>query len=189
MALIAECTLQSISPYSSSRYYTTPDKLPKESPDAYEKRTWRERLHYDEHGIVFIPNMAFKWMLTDISKFLGMKITGKGRSTYSKHFEAGILVLEGMPLGVKKDDIPGEDIFVPADGKHGSGSRVMKTFPVVKEWKGTIVVHVLDRVITREVFEEHLAEGGRFVGLGRWRPQSGGTYGRFKTVKVKWSED
>ena len=189
MAFTAECSLQSIAPYSSGRHYTTPEKLPKESADAYDKRTWRERMHYDEQGMVFIPNMAFKWMMTDISKFLGNKIPGKRNATYGKHFESGILVLEGMPLGIDRMDVIGETLFVPADGKHGSGSRVDRIFPLIPEWKGKVTFYILDRVITREVFEEHLTEAGRFMGLGRWRPQRGGTYGRFKVVKVIWSED
>src|SRR5262245_42745578 len=135
MALTAECSIQSIAPYSSSRHYTTPEKNPKETADSYERRTWRERLHYDEKGMDFIPSMAFKWMLTDIAKFLGMKIPGKRNATYSKHFEAGLLVLEGMPLGIDKMAVPCEELFVPADGKHGSGTRVTKFFPLIDTWK------------------------------------------------------
>jgi len=171
-----------------SRYYQTP-KEPKESPDDYEKRTWKERLHYDERGNVFIPNMAIKWCLTDGAKFIGMKIPGKGRATFAKHFEAGLLVLEGIKLGIHMSDVQGETFFVPADGKHGSGSRVLKTFPVIPTWKGKVDVHILDRTITREVFDEHLKEAGRFIGLGRFRPQRGGFYGRFSVASIKFSED
>jgi hypothetical protein len=172
-----------------SRYYTLPEKLPKEAPDDYEKRTWRERLHYDDKGMVYVPNMALKWCLTDGAKFLGMKIPGKGRATFAKHFEAGILCLSGIPLGIHKDKIQGEVFFVPADGKHGSGSRVLKTFPVIPQWQGSVDVHVLDRVITKDVFEEHLREAGRFIGFGRFRPQRGGFYGRFAVGAIKFSEE
>lgn len=53
----AICSLESISPYSQSKFYET-EKLPKERPDDYEARTWRDRLHVNQDGFVFIPPMA-----------------------------------------------------------------------------------------------------------------------------------
>ena len=76
---IATCKLQSISPYSQSRYHETP-KLNKELDDDYRKRTWREYLHYDKEGQVYIPPMAFKNCLSEVAKFLGIQIPGKGKT-------------------------------------------------------------------------------------------------------------
>jgi len=188
MALLAECSLESLSPISFSRPYEM-EKLAKESAAAYEERTWRERLHYDERGIVFIPPMAFKLALSQTAKYLGMQIKGKGKSTYTKHFQSGVLVLEGLSLGIHKDQVLSERLFVPSDGIAGSAKRVYKTFGIIHEWKGKVVFTILDRTITEDVFEEHLREMGRFIGLGRWRPANGGLKGRFKVVGIKWSED
>lgn len=88
---IATCKLESLSPYSQSRYHET-EKLNKEQPDDYRKRTWREHLHYNKDGAVYIPPMTFKNCLSEAAKFLGVQIPGKGKSTYTKHFEAGVLV-------------------------------------------------------------------------------------------------
>src|SRR5262249_29790282 len=105
-----------------------------------------------------------------------------------KYFESGILVLEGMPLGIQKDDVLPERLFVPADGKHGSGKRVWRTFPLIPEWKGTVKVYILNRVITKEAFQGHMEEAGRFVGIGRFRPQRGGFYGRFTVENITWKD-
>jgi len=178
-------TLKSVSPYSQSRHHETP-KLDRETADAYEKRTWQERVHADENGEVYIPPMAFKNCLSEAAKFLGKQIPGKGKSTYTKHFEAGILVMDTMKLGIKKEDIPGEWLFVPADGIRGSGKRVMKCFTVIREWKGQMTFYILDETITKEVFEEHLKEAGNFIGIGRFRPRNNGFYGRFAIEKLEW---
>jgi hypothetical protein len=131
--------------------------------------------------------MAFKNCIAEIAKYLSVQIQGKGKSTYTKHFEAGVMVLDGLKLPVKKDEVPGEWLFVPSDGKRGSGKRVDRCFPVVHEWKGDVQFHILDDVITPDVFEQHLKDAGNFIGIGRFRPRNNGYYGRFKVNKIKWA--
>ena len=180
-------TLKSVSPYSQSRYHGT-DKLDREIPKDYEARTWRERLHVNEDGYVFIPPMAFKNSLSEAAKFMSIQIPGKGKATYTKHFEAGILVTDPLVLPVKKDDVPGEWLFLPSDGKRGGGKRVEKCYPVIHEWSGDVTFYVLDEIISEDVFREHLGRSGQFIGLGRFRPRNNGYYGRFEVEKVQWIE-
>ena len=184
----ATVTFKGISPYSQSKHYEV-EKKERERPDDYEKRTWRERMHVTSTGYVEIPPMAFKNGIAITAKFLGKQIPGKGKSTFTKHFEAGILVLEGVTLPYKKADVPGEWLFVPGDGVRGSGKRVSKCFPVIHEWGGKVVFHVLDPTITKEIFSEHMKDFGRFVGIGRFRPQNNGYYGRFHVESIEWGEE
>jgi hypothetical protein len=44
----------------------------------------------------------------------------------------------------------------------------------------------LDETITEEVFKLHLEESGKFIGIGRFRPQNNGFYGRFKVNEIVW---
>jgi hypothetical protein len=184
---IATVKLKSVSAYSQSRFHDVPH-LDKETHDDHEKRTWMERLHSTEDGRVYIPPMAFKNCLSEAAKFLAMQIPGKGKATYTKHFEAGVLVLEPLVLPALKKDVPGEWYFVPSDGKRGSGGRVKKCFPVVAQWAGEVVFHVLDDTITEDVFRHHICEAGKFIGIGRFRPRNNGFYGRFEVVSVKWAK-
>ena len=181
----AIASLKSVSPYSQSRGHVT-QHLDKEAGDDYERRTWRERLHADKDGNVFIPPMAFKNSLSEAAKFLSIQIKGRGKATYTKHFEAGVLVMEPLRLPVKKADVQGEWLFLPSDGKRGGGKRVWKCYPVIPEWSGNVTFHVLDETITPPVFEEHLRQCGQFIGLGRFRPRNNGFYGRFEVSKVTW---
>lgn len=163
-------------------------KLDKEQPKDYEKRTWRERLHVDSDGNVFIPPMTFKNCLSDAAKYLGVKIPGKGNNSYKKHFEAGVLVFDVLTLPIKKNDVPGEWLFLPSDGVRGGGKRVDKCMPVIQNWSGDVTFHVLDETITEDVFTEHLRQAGRFIGIGRFRPIKNGFYGRFNVDAVKWAD-
>lgn len=177
--------LKSVSPYSQSKHHDAP-KLDRELPKDYEKRVWRERLHVGDDGRVFIPPMAFKNALSEAAKFMSVQIPGKGKATYTKHFEAGVLVVDGLVLPIKKDDVPGEWLFLPSDGIRGSGKRVDKCYPVIKEWQGEVTFYVLDEIITQDAFTEHLKAAGNFIGIGRFRPRNNGFYGRFTVENVKW---
>ncbi len=176
---------KSASAYSQSRAHVTP-KLEKEAADDYEKRTWRERVHADSAGVVFIPGMSLKMTLDNAAKFLSEKIPGKRNATYTKHFLAGVLVLEDMPIGIKKADVEAEWLFMNADGVRGSGKRVWRCYPLIREWEGEATFYVADDTVTKEVFEHHMVEAGKFVGLGRFAPRAGGTKGRFSVEGFEW---
>lgn len=187
MPRIAKVTMRSVSTFGFSRFYDDPPKEKKEGHDEYEKRTWRERCHYDPAtGQLFIPAMMFKKSITAAAKLLKHKIPGKGNSTYIKHFEAGILVTEPVDLPEKKDTVPGYTTMCSANGVPGGGKRVKKTFPMVTNWKGQVTYYVLDDTITEDVFEEHVKEAGQLVGIGYFRPERGGYWGRYMVDSIEW---
>lgn len=185
----ATAFLSSVSPYSQSRHVNKDEfpKLDKESANDYEKRSWRERLHVNDEGNVFIPPMAFKNCLAEAAKYLAIQIPGKGKATYTKHVEAGVLVVDPLVLPIKKDEAEGEWLFLPSDGIRGSGKRVDKCYPVIRKWTGAVQFLIFDDTVTREVFEHILSEAGKFIGIGRFRPRNNGFYGRFNVDKVVWS--
>ena len=179
-------TLKSTSPICFGRYYAQDvPKKDKESAADYEERTWRNRLHVAEDGRIFIPPLAFKNCLDSAAKYLGKQIPGKGKATYTKHFFSGVLVMDPLILPVKKAEVKGEWRYVPSDGLPGSPKRVMKSFPVIPKWEGEVEIQVLDETITKEVLEEHLVQAGQFIGVGSFRPQNRGIYGRFRLVSLK----
>lgn len=189
---IATATLRSVSPYSQSKHYDVP-KLGRatgtstESHKDYEARTWRERCNVDAQGRIVIPPMAFKNCIAEIAQYLGIQIPGKGKRNYTKHFEAGLMVLDGLTLPITKDEVSFEWLFVPADGKRGGSKRVLKCFPLIHEWHGDVNFTVLDEIITEEIFEQHLKDAGNFIGIGRFRPRNNGYYGRFIVEKITWN--
>lgn len=188
---IAQVTLKSATPYSQSKNIDPLDfpKKPKETHDAAEERLWRNRLHVDGKGNVFIPPTAFENAIREAAKRLAISVPGKGKTLYSKYFEAGIQVPEGISLPLKAEDVPGERLFVPSDGRAGGGKRVYKRFPRIDAWEGNINVYVFDDLIPEAVFRKVLESSGFLVGIGRFRPQSRGYYGRYTVEAFNWVED
>ena len=178
--------LESTAPYSQSRMHDT-DKLDKERPDDYEKRTWREKCTYDENGTVEIPAMALKQALDRAARVMGEQIPGKGKATYTKFFTSGCLCTSNVSLGVHKDSVASVTINANSDGVRGSGKRVKRTFPVIPSWSGVAEFVILDASITKDVFERTMKTCGQIVGIGRFRPENGGLNGRFKPTKFEWS--
>lgn len=176
-------SIEGVSPYSQSRFHNEP-KLEKESADDYEKRTWRKRMHVNKDGKVFIPPMCFKNNIAECAKYLSMQIPGKGKSTYTKHFEAGILVTDPLVLDITPEQVEGEWLHVPSNGRRGGTTRVLKCFPHIPTWGGDVVYYVLDDTITEEVFKYHIEQAGKFIGIGRFRPRNNGFYGRFNVTDI-----
>jgi hypothetical protein len=188
-----EVKLENTSPYSQSRYVDKDEhpKNGKETADDYEKRTWQARIHRDDNGVPFMPPMSLKKSLDSASKYLG-KIPGERNATYSKRFRSGLLITDNIPLWsngkpVKSvDDFEGEWLFLDANGKAGQGgTRVKRRMPRLRQWTAQATVYLIDEVITADVLERALIDAGRFVGLGRFRPEMGGFYGRFKVLSME----
>jgi hypothetical protein len=185
---LAKVRLQSVSPYSQSRFHNEP-KLDKELADDYEKRTWVEKGHYTKDGSLFISPMAFSNSLKEAAKYLSIQIPGKGKATFTKHFEAGVLVTDPLILPIKKAEVQGEWCYVNADGIRGSGKRVMRRFPVVPEWEGEVTYYILDDIITQDVFTQVLVAAGNLIGIGRFRPRNLGYYGRYQPTQIEWMDN
>lgn len=183
----AIATLKSKSPYSQSRSYDWEvPALNRERKDEYETRTWRHKCHSMPDGKVFIPPMAFKMSLDRAAQMLSLQIPGKGKKTFTAFFLSGVLVVDPVVLPMTKDDVGMDRIYANADGKRGSGKRVWRNFPKIDSWKADVHFQVLADEIGEDVFEQHVEQAGNFVGIGRFRPQNGGFYGRFTVDRIRW---
>jgi hypothetical protein len=185
--IVAHCVIEGIAPYTQSRKYDEP-KNEGESPEDYDRRCWRFHQHV-KNGTVHIPSRAIHSALIAAGKYSKRQIPGQGKATWTQKFAAGIALLEDIDLGFDPEQTAYIDIYAHADGNPKSGRRVMRRFPTNPKWRGEFDVHILDPIITEEVFTEMLETAGMFVGVGQYRPENGGNNGRFEVVSVNWQED
>lgn len=186
----AKVRLVGITPLSQSRKHTV-EPLEGESHDAHDKRTWRHKAHYiktDGGEFVAIPAHGLQQCITLGAKHTGKKVPGRGSKQWGGIFEKAVTVPFDALTNVKAEDVTPFDGFMNADGRRGSGSRVMRRFPMMNQWEADVTFWVLDPSITEAIFMEMLSAAGLFIGIGRFRPANGGSNGRFKPVLVAWSE-
>lgn len=175
--------------------YVPEKKKDGETHDQYEERTWQQKCAMDDAGHLYLNGFAVKNGLEHAAKWLGRKIPGEGKKTYTARFASGIIpsakiaLLNGdgkTPMTIKC--VEPVRLFVPSDGKRGSGSRVFRIFPTVHSWSATGELTVFDGKLTAEVIEDHMRAMGQFGGLGAMRVQNGGVNGRFTLDKLECSE-
>jgi hypothetical protein len=74
-------TITGLSPYSQSKHYAK-DKNQGESDDDWYQRTWRQHMHVNGNGTVFIPPTGIKNCISEAAKFLAIPVPGKGKNLY-----------------------------------------------------------------------------------------------------------
>lgn len=188
---IATVTIKGLTPLSQSRQHDE-SKLEGERPEDYDNRTWRAKLNVidrDGKKTVVLPAHGVHQAIAAAAKYSKRQIPGQGKATWTQKFLAGIALLDDPALNIDPETVQSVLISANADGVRGSGKRVPRRFPVMPQWETTFDVYILDPIITEVVFREMLQICGMFIGIGRFRPEKGGTNGRFQVVSIEWADN
>lgn len=202
------------SPYSQSLYVEPVDdegeKIPNANLRAWEEENWWRRLHTDNEGKdpqVLVPNAAFMQSIAEAARYLNKAIPGEGTSKWTKCFESAVYVGQNIPLyrpkwkgddlqrrklvghePIRRSDAYGRWFLMSSKGNKGKGggSRVWRKYPMIDEWVAFVDWVVLDDRINQDIFTEVLRAAGFYKGIGRFRPEVGGSNGRFYTCEFAW---
>ena len=161
-----------------------------ESPEAFDARCWKERIHVDAEGFVVIPAEILPKSLVYSAKWLSEKL--KGAKTFTARFKAGVRAMKAARVepDLHLDKVTCEKHFVPAQPDREGGPRVWRHFPVVPmPWEVKVQVMVVDGLITEDVFERHVKAAGMFDGFGTHRPGSpkkSGPNGTYGVADITW---
>lgn len=163
------------------------DEKQGETPEEWEKRTWKKRAHYNDKGFVIIPGYLIKSTLEPAAKLLGKRVGGgkMGKSLF--HYLRLVRVDGDIVTNITERTLEGNTAFVSANGKL-DGGKVMRTYPKVNKWEGELLLAYQDLggILNEDIILEHLQVAGSCVGIGHWRPgaPSCGSYGRFSVEKI-----
>lgn len=160
--------------------------------DAYDARTWRSKLNTEMRNgkpTIVIPAFGMHQCISSAARYSKTQIPGQGKATWTAKFNSGLMFMDAPSLNMDPAAATMIAISAHSDGKRGSGSRVTRRFPKIEPgWTATFSVTILDPIITETVFSEMLTLAGLFIGVGQFRPENGGSNGRFVIDRMNWRE-
>ena len=137
-----------------------------------------DKLYTNSDGSAYIPSTYIRGALIEAGKSL--KIQGKGKSTYSKLIGSTVMV---YPDAITINPNKWEPYTITAVNPTTKG-RVSVTRPKFNEWGLKFEIIATDD-ISSDKLEIILVEAGRYVGIGDWRPQKKGMFGKFIVTKFE----
>lgn len=170
--------IKGLTPYLMNRFDESLLDEPKRkiTPQALEKKMLEKKFYRNKGGKLYIPSTQIIGCLVNAGK--EFKLKGTSRATYSKKFGASLSVV-GDEIVMTKQKY---NIFRISGVNPNTGGRVMISRPRFEEWGLKFVLSCDDDDIKEEVIKPALVLGGKSVGIGDWRPDKKGRFGKFKVV-------
>ena len=176
-----EVEVKGVSPYLMHRFgEEDADKKtkPKVGAPDYEGEVVKA-LYQLPDGIIYVPSTQVHGSLMEAGK--QMQVVGKGKATYSKLFGAFIIIEpDAIPMLNQKWETDKRAVVVPS-----TRGRVMRYRPKFIEWGLRFNLVITDDEIAPSVVKEGLERAGSYSGIGDFRPQKKGPFGRFQVVSFK----
>jgi hypothetical protein len=144
--------------------------------DAAERTAYR-----DSAGNLFLPGAAIARLLREAG---GSHKQRGSRKSLKYIVPAAVIVLAdqimlhnsaGTPL--TRIEVDSRPIVIPS-----TKGRIMRHRARIEKWRASFSMEVDDTVLDVETIHQLLEEGGRRIGVGDYRPEKGGPYGRFAII-------
>ena len=149
----------------------------KKAGNDYEKEAF-QKLYIDMDGNLYQPATHIERALIEAGKKI--KVKGQGKATYSKLF--------GSMVSIPTLEIPHQEtdweIFKALVVIPSTKGRVMRYRPMFRNWKLRFDIEFEDE-IPADAVKEGLEIAGRYVGIGDWRPEKKGKFGRFQVTSFQ----
>lgn len=151
-----------------------------------DPRTEAERVCYRRaDGSLYVPGAQFARLLRDAGA--GHKQRGSRRSM--RYIVPAAIIVLSDDISLLTDDgkpitdfeVDSRPVVIPA-----TKGRIMRHRPRINRWNCEVTVEIDPTLIEPDLAHQLFVEGGRRLGIGDYRPSSGGPFGRFSVVR--WGE-
>lgn len=208
---VFEVSLEGLEPgvlmnrYNPERQMEGPAKKSKNSFDISE---WKDAIYADETGQIYIPANWIERAVQGIAS--NWKTPSSGRTTYKRWAQASMLI---MPDEIPLDNVSLEDFEEAEDEPltskgnqnqkvHGDAglyiarcvirkSSVVRVRPFIYPWEIDFEVHARTDLAPadEELLTEMFNHAGSYPGIGDYRPENSGKFGRFEVKEVNMIQD
>lgn len=139
-----------------------------------------EKAYRDGSGNLALPSKALKASIREASSLIGKKTEGRKRRDLIR----ATLFIEPDMLSFNKKDYDAIDCQMVTRGKGEKVTRVPTYRPLVKEWKASGTMWLMDG-LTSDFVKEALETAGMMKGVLSYRPE----FGRFIVTRFKEVKD
>lgn len=185
-----EVTIKGVSPLIINRF-----KENDEQPEAVKKSTKKdygtpreqaEATPYrdEKDGKLWLPTIWITGTIRTVAS--DYKLPGTRKSVKSVSGGAVVPVEEKMYF---IEDYSLKDIEVDSRPVVIQRARIMRHRARLEKWSVTVQLQVDEEIIPLDHVHQILNDAGRRAGLGDYRPQKGGPFGRFSVTKWKELKD
>jgi hypothetical protein len=133
------------------------------------EQDYRESLYIREDGSYGFPAVAFKAAAVRAGTYCDMKMV----------FLRGAFHVEGDLVQVEGEPEPREDMV-----RVGMGTADIRYRPQFPKWATELDITYNSRALTPEQIVNLFEIAGFAVGVGEWRPEKDGQFGRFRVETV-----
>jgi len=130
-------------------------------------------------GTFYIPNEHFKQCFLNASKAVKGKVGAATKSM--KQVVAGQFFVTPTQIPFRKFD----EVDIRSAVNRNIKARVITKRPKWNNWEAEFQLEVHNDTITEQTIKDILSHGGSFVGVGSYRPEHSGEFGRFEVELTK----
>lgn len=145
------------------------------------KLEWRGSLYVDAQSNVVLPAESIKAALIGGAKKEKSGPQARGGTFV---FDSPILMHDSSSKTLDELWGEGESRNVHRVSVKVTSSRVMRTRPQFHDWSADVDIHYDTSQAHASDILRWLETAGRIIGIGDWRPEKSGNFGRFTVEKV-----
>lgn len=150
-----------------------------ERPEVSQEDAIRAEFHCYRNGRCYLPAEHIRGALINAGAFLKAKVGNSRKSM--KNIVAAMFFVEPEQISLPDYDTIDKRSAVNKNVK----ARVITIRPKWSNWKAKFTLIVDNDTITKETIKELFEYAGNYVGIGSFRPQNNGMFGRFDVETIK----
>lgn len=133
----------------------------------------------DENGNFYLPSDHIRMSLINAGSFMKSKV-GNARKSMAN------IVAAMFSINPEQIELPKFDtVDVRSAVNRNVKARIIVKRPKWMDWKAKFTLIIDDDTITKDTVADLLSYAGRYVGIGSYRPEHKGQFGRFEVENIE----
>lgn len=178
--MLIKCTIEGATPLIMNRFNDSSLETNARDKNALPREIAEKTAYLDDKGKLFYPTINLYSAIINAGKF---HKHGKNKVTTQKSslIPAGLLMTQEIVYFEKPKDnnfeVDSRPVVIPS-----TGGKIMRHRARLDEWQLSFHLELDETMFSSKLVKEFVTDAGKKIGIGDFRPERKGFYGRF-TIK------